>query len=76
MGITAFATLTLPGEMQTSAPLVPALKSNWLMMHVSVMMLSYSALIVGSLLAIAFLIITLGQPVELKGSSIGHRQFS
>jgi len=38
MGITAFATLSLPGEMQTSAPLVPALKSNWLMMHVSVIL--------------------------------------
>jgi cytochrome c-type biogenesis protein CcsB len=41
--------------MQKSAPLVPALKSNWLMMHVSVMMLSYSTLIVGSLLSIIFL---------------------
>lgn len=75
MGITAFATLTLPGEMQTSSPLVPALKSNWLMMHVSVMMLSYSALMVGSLLAIAFLIVTFGQSVELKGSSIGTGSF-
>jgi ABC-type transport system involved in cytochrome c biogenesis permease subunit len=71
MGITAFATLTLPKEMQSSSPLVPALKSNWLMMHVSVMMLSYAALMVGSLLAIAFLIITQGKTVELKGSSVG-----
>jgi cytochrome c-type biogenesis protein CcsB len=71
MGITAFATLSLPGEMQASAPLVPALKSNWLMMHVSVMMLSYAALMVGSLMAIAFLIITQGQNIELKGSSVG-----
>ncbi|CAA9413375.1 Cytochrome c-type biogenesis protein CcsA/ResC [uncultured Leptolyngbya sp.] len=71
MGITAFATLTLPSGMQASAPLVPALKSNWLMMHVSVMMLSYSALMVGSLLAIAFLVVTRGQNVELKGNSIG-----
>ena len=53
MGITAFAALSLPSEMQLSEPLVPALKSNWLMMHVSVMMLSYAALMVGSLLAIA-----------------------
>ncbi len=71
MGITAFATLTLPKEMQSSSPLVPALKSNWLMMHVSVMMLSYAALMVGSLLAIAFLIITQGKTVELRGSSVG-----
>ncbi len=71
MGITAFAALTLPSDMQSSAPLVPALKSNWLMMHVSVMMLSYAALMVGSLLAIAFLIVTRGQTVELRGSSVG-----
>lgn len=71
MAITAFATLTLPADMRLSAPLVPALKSNWLMMHVSVMMISYSALMVGSLLAIAFLVVTMGQSVELRGSSIG-----
>jgi cytochrome c-type biogenesis protein CcsB len=71
MGITAFAALTLPKEMQASAPLVPALKSNWLMMHVSVMMLSYSTLMVGALIAIAFLLVTRGQAIELRGSSIG-----
>ncbi|BAZ50873.1 cytochrome c assembly protein [Nostoc sp. NIES-4103] len=71
MGITAFATLTLPSEMQVAEPLVPALKSNWLMMHVSVMMLSYAALMVGSLLAIAFLIVTRGQNIQLQGSSVG-----
>jgi cytochrome c-type biogenesis protein CcsB len=75
MGITAFAALSLPGEMQTSAPLVPALKSNWLMMHVSVMMLSYSTLMVGSAIAIAFLVVTRGQKVELKGSSVGTGSF-
>ncbi len=71
MGIVAFATLTLPSTMQSAEPLVPALKSNWLMMHVSVMMLSYSALMVGSLLAIAFLIVTRGQNIQLQGSSVG-----
>jgi len=71
MGITAFATLTLPAEMQIAEPLVPALKSNWLMMHVSVMMLSYAALMVGALLAIAFLIVTWGQSIQLQGSSLG-----
>ncbi len=71
MGITAFAALTLPDEMQAAAPLVPALKSNWLMMHVSVMLFSYAALMVGSVLAIAFLIVTRGQKVELRGSAIG-----
>ncbi|MBP0016728.1 MAG: c-type cytochrome biogenesis protein CcsB [Cyanobacteria bacterium SBLK] len=71
MGITAFAALTLPADMQNSAPLVPALKSNWLMMHVSVMMLSYATLMVGALLAIAFLFVTRGQEIQLQGSSIG-----
>ncbi|MCC5628585.1 c-type cytochrome biogenesis protein CcsB [Nostoc sphaeroides CHAB 2801] len=71
MAITAFATMTLPSQMQASEPLVPALKSNWLMMHVSVMMLSYSALMVGSLLAIAFLVVTRGQNIQLQGSSVG-----
>uniref|UniRef100_A0AB39U3R8 Cytochrome c biogenesis protein CcsA n=1 Tax=Borodinellopsis insignis TaxID=3229915 RepID=A0AB39U3R8_9CHLO len=54
----AFATLSLPKEMQGATPLVPALQSNWLMMHVTVMILSYAALILGSLLSIAFLILT------------------
>ncbi|MBF2096837.1 MAG: c-type cytochrome biogenesis protein CcsB [Gloeomargaritaceae cyanobacterium C42_A2020_066] len=72
LGITAFAALSLPSEMQQSAPLVPALKSNWLMMHVSIMMLSYAALLVGSVLAMAFLVVTRGQAIDLKGSSIGN----
>lgn len=71
MAIAAFSALSLPAPMQHSEPLVPALKSNWLMMHVSVMLLSYAALLVGALLAIAFLIVTRGQAVELQGSSIG-----
>ncbi len=71
MLITAFAALKLPNDMQASAPLVPALKSNWLMMHVSVMMLSYATLLVGSVLAIAFLFVTRGQEIELRGSSFG-----
>jgi len=75
MAITAFATLSLPTNMQGSEPLVPALKSNWLMMHVSVMLLSYAALLVGALLAIAFLLVTRGQAVELKGSSVGTGSF-
>ncbi|MCA6573405.1 MAG: c-type cytochrome biogenesis protein CcsB [Pseudanabaena sp. M57BS1SP1A06MG] len=71
MGITAFAALALPSGMQLSEPLVPALKSNWLMMHVTVMLLSYAALMTGSILAIAFLIVTRGQDVILQGNSLG-----
>ena len=59
----AFATFSLPKEMQEASPLVPALQSNWLMMHVTVLILSYAALILGSLLSIAFLIITIDSPV-------------
>jgi len=71
--VTGFASLSLPENMQTPSPLVPALKSNWLMMHVTVMMLSYSSLIVGSLLGIFFLILSKGkdQKIELKGNSYG-----
>ena len=55
--IIAFASLSLPTEMQQAAPLVPALRSNWLIMHVTIMMVSYATLIIGSLLSILFLII-------------------
>jgi cytochrome c-type biogenesis protein CcsB len=53
----AFATFGLPNELQKSTSLVPALQSNWLAMHVSVMILSYGFLLSGSLLAIAFLLL-------------------
>nr|YP_009238184.1 heme attachment to plastid cytochrome c [Chromochloris zofingiensis]AMO01062.1 heme attachment to plastid cytochrome c [Chromochloris zofingiensis] len=60
----AFASFSLPSEMQQSSPLVPALQSNWLMMHVTVMILSYAALICGSLLSIAYLILTRNIDIE------------
>ena len=53
--ISGFSSLTLPVEMQKALPLVPSLQSNWLMMHVSMMMVSYATLIVGSLLSIFYL---------------------
>nr|YP_010310331.1 cytochrome c heme attachment protein [Bactris gasipaes var. gasipaes]UMY75851.1 cytochrome c heme attachment protein [Bactris gasipaes var. gasipaes] len=56
--IQGFATSGLSIEMHQSAILVPALQSQWLMMHVSMMLLSYAALLCGSLLSIALLIIT------------------
>ena len=72
--ITGFAGLSLPESMQAPSPLVPALKSNWLMMHVTVMMLSYASLIVGSLLGIFFLILTNGkkEDIVLQGNSYGR----
>jgi cytochrome c-type biogenesis protein CcsB len=53
--ISGFSTLTLPVEMQKALPLVPSLQSNWLMMHVSMMMISYATLIIGSLFSILYL---------------------
>jgi len=64
--ISGFANLTLSAEMQKSSPLVPALQSNWLMMHVSMMMLSYATLIIGSLLCILFLVLSKLQDVDLQ----------
>nr|YP_010732283.1 heme attachment to plastid cytochrome c [Watanabea sichuanensis]WDY13197.1 heme attachment to plastid cytochrome c [Watanabea sichuanensis] len=53
-----FASFSLPKEMQQATALVPALQSNWLMMHVSIMVLSYAALLCGSLLSMTFLVLT------------------
>jgi cytochrome c-type biogenesis protein CcsB len=64
--INGFANLTLSAEMQKSSPLVPALQSNWLMMHVSMMMLSYATLIIGSLFCILFLVLSKLQDVDLQ----------
>jgi cytochrome c-type biogenesis protein CcsB len=64
--INGFANLTLSPEMQKASPLVPALQSNWLMMHVSMMLLSYGTLIVGSLLCILFLVISQAKNIDLK----------
>ena len=55
--ITSFASFSLPKEMQRATALIPALQSNWLMMHVTVMMISYVTLLAGSLFAIAFLVV-------------------
>ena len=53
--IAGFSSLTLPTDMQKALPLVPSLQSNWLMMHVTMMMISYATLIVGSLLSLLYL---------------------
>nr|AYQ94516.1 heme attachment to plastid cytochrome c [Cylindrocapsa geminella] len=59
--IHAFTTFSLPKDMQEASSLVPALQSNWLLMHVTVMILSYASLLLGSLLSIAFLFLTEGK---------------
>nr|QUB02305.1 cytochrome c heme attachment protein [Murdannia edulis] len=60
-----FATSGLSTEMHQSAILVPALQSQWLMMHVSMMLLSYAALLCGSLLSIALLVITFRKKIDI-----------
>nr|WMI50670.1 cytochrome c heme attachment protein [Hemerocallis citrina] len=60
-----FATSGLSSEMHQSAILVPALQSQWLMMHVSMMLLSYAALLCGSLLSVAFLVITFRKNIDI-----------
>lgn len=70
----AFATLGLPGGMQQSTQLVPALQSHWLMMHVSMMLLSYAALLCGSLSAISLLIISYDKTNRSSISNLMNHQ--
>ena len=60
-----FATSGLSTETHQSEILVPALQSQWLMMHVSMMLLSYAALLCGSLLSIALLVITFRKNIDI-----------
>nr|WAN84642.1 cytochrome c heme attachment protein [Buddleja lindleyana] len=53
-----FATSGLLTEIHESKILVPALQSEWLIMHVSMMILGYAALLCGSLLSVSLLVIT------------------
>nr|YP_010974136.1 cytochrome c heme attachment protein [Salvia grandifolia]WNR56499.1 cytochrome c heme attachment protein [Salvia grandifolia] len=53
-----FATSSLLTEIHKSTILVPALQSEWLIMHVSMMILGYVALLCGSLLSVSLLVIT------------------
>ena len=77
--LNAFASFQLPESLQKFSPLIPALQSNWLMMHVTVMLLSYATLISGSILSIAFLFlfkssttnVLLNQLDQLSFRSIG-----
>nr|YP_010340164.1 cytochrome c heme attachment protein [Celtis australis]UOA66405.1 cytochrome c heme attachment protein [Celtis australis] len=64
-----FATSGLLTEMHQSEILVPALQSHWLMMHVSMMVLSYAVLLCGSLLSVALLVITFRKFIRILGQS-------
>ena len=67
----AFACFVLPDDLRLSSNLVPALRSSWLVMHVSVVMLSYAALIIGSLLSVSVLFINKNKPLQIRSSSTG-----
>nr|YP_010159018.1 cytochrome c heme attachment protein [Austrosteenisia blackii]QRG31298.1 cytochrome c heme attachment protein [Austrosteenisia blackii] len=64
-----FATSGLLTKMHQSVLLVPALQSHWLMMHVSMMILSYATLLCGSLLSVAILVITFRELMQIIGKS-------
>ncbi|YP_001671731.1 cytochrome c biogenesis protein (chloroplast) [Carica papaya] len=64
-----FATSGLLNKMSQSVILVPALQSQWLMMHVSMMVLGYAALLCGSLLSVALLVITFRKVIRIFGKS-------
>nr|YP_009859955.1 cytochrome c heme attachment protein [Myriophyllum aquaticum]QKK36539.1 cytochrome c heme attachment protein [Myriophyllum aquaticum]WCI19065.1 cytochrome c heme attachment protein [Myriophyllum aquaticum] len=67
--IQGFATSGLLTEMRQCTILVPALQSQWLMMHVSMMLLGYAALLCGSLLSVALLVITFRKAITICGKS-------
>ena len=75
LGCVAFASFALPDRLQGASPLVPALRSSWLVMHVSVIMLSYAALLVGSLLSVAVIFTDRGEVLQLRSNSIGSGSF-
>ena len=70
-----FASFVLPESLQSSAPLVPALRSSWLIMHVSVIMCSYAALLVGSVLSLGVFFVDIKKPLNIRNSSFGSGAF-
>ena len=66
-----FACFILPDELRISSNLVPALRSSWLVMHVSVVMLSYASLIIGSCLSACVLLIDNNQVLQIRSNSLG-----
>lgn len=70
----SFASICLPNSMKIAVPLVPALRSNWLVMHVTIMIISYATLIIGSLLSILFLIVSNGKQIDIQGNSYNNNK--
>nr|YP_009650956.1 cytochrome c heme attachment protein [Hydnocarpus hainanensis]QCY72394.1 cytochrome c heme attachment protein [Hydnocarpus hainanensis] len=73
-----FATSGLLTDMHPSEILVPALQSQWLMMHVSMMVVGYAALLSGSLLSVALLVITFRKIIRIfdKSNNLLNDSFS
>jgi cytochrome c-type biogenesis protein CcsB len=74
--INAFACFKLPSELKEANTLVPALNSNWLIMHVTIIMFSYAALFCGSLLALIFLFVTFGKKIDLEENLLEEINFT
>ena len=75
--INAFSTFSLSETMQQPTSLVPALQSNWLLMHVTIMIISYAVLMVGSVFSIVFLVLNKYLIDELKiSNSISLKRFN
>ena len=70
-----FASFLLPENLQSSSPLVPALRSSWLIMHVSVIMSSYAALLVGSILSLGVFLVDWKKQLNIRNSSFGAGAF-
>nr|YP_009906670.1 cytochrome c biogenesis protein [Gentianopsis grandis]YP_009925171.1 cytochrome c biogenesis protein [Gentianopsis paludosa]QLI52190.1 cytochrome c biogenesis protein [Gentianopsis grandis]QNH70252.1 cytochrome c biogenesis protein [Gentianopsis paludosa] len=52
-------------KIHQSSILVPALQSEWLIMHVTMMILGYASLLCGSLLSVALLVITFRKNINI-----------
>ena len=70
-----FASFVLPENLQSSAPLVPALRSSWLVMHVSVIMSSYAALLIGSISSFGVFLVDGKKQFKIRNSSFGSGTF-
>nr|YP_010975059.1 cytochrome c biogenesis protein [Amyema miraculosa]WNR57956.1 cytochrome c biogenesis protein [Amyema miraculosa] len=73
-----FATSNLLNQIHKSVILVPALQSQWLMMHVSMTLVGYAALLCGSLLSVTLLVITFQKRVMIfnKNNFLVSKPFS
>jgi cytochrome c-type biogenesis protein CcsB len=67
LSLSLFANFILPQSLQEANKLVPSLQSDWLMFHVSAMIISYASLICGSLFSIFLLMLKFLEKKEKNG---------